>query len=119
MLDFLKIQGELHMRKFNKGSPFHGSEKIKGGKLTGSTDTDYFYFFCPQCGDTHILQILDYTIVSEGPVEYAKEDRSKTNRDFSIAFELFCPKCKIHDFVKISNTGWQGGKLADTILFRK
>lgn len=101
------------MRKFNKGRPFHGSNKISNGKLTGMTDTDYFYFFCPRCADTHILQILDYTFIKDGSVEYAKEDRPKTNRDFIIAFELYCPKCKLHDFVKLSNIGGQGGKLKD------
>ena len=99
------------MKKFNNGKPFHGSEDITKGKLTGRTDTDYFYFFCPKCGDTHILQILDFGIVRDGPVEYAKEKRSKVKRDFTIAFELYCSKCKLHDFVKISNFGWQDGKL--------
>ena len=107
------------MKKFNNGKPFHGSEDISNGKLTGTTDTDYFYFFCPKCGDTHILQILDFGIVKEGPVEYAKEHRSKAKKDFIIAFKLYCPKCKLLDFVKVSNIGWQGGKLKDSLGFRK
>ena len=104
------------MKKFNNGKPFHGSENISGGKLSGTTDTDYFYFFCPECKDTQILQILDFSIMNEGPVEYAKIDRPKVKKDFTIAFELYCMECKLHDFVKISNTGWQGGKLKDTLL---
>ena len=102
------------MKKFNNGKPFHGSENICNGRLTGTTDTDYFYFFCPKCGKAHVLQILDFDIVTEGQVEYAKEDRPKVKKDFTIAFELYCSKCKLHDFVKVSNTGWQGGKSKDS-----
>lgn len=52
--------------------------------------------------------------MAEGAVEYAKEHRRKAMKDFAIAFELYCPKCKLHDFVKVSNTGWQGGELKDS-----
>ena len=99
------------MTKFNKGKPFHGSAAVEGGKLTGTTDTDYFYFLCPKCGDRHVLQILDFTVMEDEPVRTYKEDRPKAKRDFRLAFELWCAKCKLHDFVKVSNTGWQGGKL--------
>ncbi len=37
--------------KFNNGKPYHGSEAISCGRLTGTTDNDYFYFFCPRCQD--------------------------------------------------------------------
>ncbi len=97
--------------KFNEGKPFHGSEDIAQGKLTGATDTDYFYFFCPKCSSRQILQVPDFKVVSEGPAEYARKARPMAKRDFTIAFELRCPECKLHDFVKVSNTGWQGGKL--------
>ena len=107
------------MKLFNDGKPFHGSVAVSGGKLIGTTDTDYFYFFCPKCGDTQILQILDYAVTKDGPVEKYKEHRPKARRDFQIAFELWCPTCKLHDFVKLSNTGWAGGKLKDTIGFSK
>lgn len=103
------------MRKFNKGKPFHGSADIEGGKLTGSTDTDYFYFICPKCADSEILQILDYKIVANGPIEYAPDHRTRAKKDFTLAFELYCGKCRLHDFVKVSNTGWQGGSLNSTI----
>lgn len=104
------------MKKFNRGKPFHGSENISGGKLTGATDTDYFYFFCPKCGDSQILQVLDFTVATEGPVQYSKTERAKAKKDFTIAFELYCSNCKLHDFVKVSNTGWQGGKLKDSLV---
>jgi hypothetical protein len=103
------------MTKFNHGKPFHGSAAVSGGKLTGTTDTDYFYFLCPACGGRQILQILDSAVTHDGPVTEYKEHRPRAKRDFRIAFELWCPKCKLHDFVKVSNTGWQGGKLTDTI----
>ena len=103
------------MKQFNNGKPFHGSDAVKGGNLRGTTDTDYFYFFCPKCDDTQILQILDYKVLEDGPVSYAKEHRPKAKRDFKLAFELWCPKCKLHDFIKLSNIGWQGGKLKDEL----
>jgi len=106
------------MRKFNNGEPFHGSKKIQGGKLTGRTDTDYFYFFCPECGGSQILQILDFCVLAEGQVKYAKVDRPKAKKDFTIVFELYCEKCKLHDFVKISNTGWQGGELKNSPAYK-
>jgi hypothetical protein len=102
------------MRQFNNGRPFHGSEEVMGGKLKGSTDTDYFYFFCPKCGDTNVLQVLDYRVIREGPVEQHMQNRPKAKKDFTIAFELWCQKCELHDFVKISNIGWAEGQLKDS-----
>tara|TARA_B100001964_G_C14118949_1_gene547411 strand:- start:237 stop:605 length:369 start_codon:yes stop_codon:yes gene_type:complete len=102
------------MRKFNKGKGFHGSREISGGKLKGATDTDYLYVFCPRCRDTEILQVLDFTIVINGPVKYAPKARPKAKRDFVIAFELWCDKCKLHDFFKISNIGWQSGRFKNS-----
>ena len=64
------------MNKFNKGMPFHGSAAVSGGKLTGTTDTDYFYFLCPKWGETQILQILDYVVTEDGPVEKYKGDET-------------------------------------------
>jgi len=99
------------MTEFNNGEPYHGSENVMDGKLVGATDTDYFYFLCPKCGGSQILQILDYTIVIDEPVGYTPEIRPKVKRDFTIAFELHCVECHFHDFVKISNIGWQTGTL--------
>jgi ribosomal protein L44E len=88
----------------------HG-EKVQDGNLTGTTDTDYFYFFCPECKDRTILQITDYKVRRDGPVEYAGEDRPRAKRDFNIIFELNCMDCGFQDYVKVANTGWQGGEL--------
>jgi hypothetical protein len=81
------------------------------GRLTGTTDTDYFYFFCPEGSDRHILRILDYDIRKHGPVEYNPEAKPKQARDFVLAFKLYCPSCKFKGVVKLSNIGWQGGRL--------
>lgn len=93
----------------------HGSETVQEGKLVGATDTDYFYFLCPQCDDSTMLRLLDYYVIAEGPVEYAPEVRNDAKRDFTFAFDLKCEECGFSDYVKISNTGFQGGKLADRI----
>jgi predicted RNA-binding Zn-ribbon protein involved in translation (DUF1610 family) len=103
-------------REFNNGRPFHGCE-VEEGRLMGATDTDYFYFFCPKCGDSQIMQILDYKVVCDGPVEYAKDERPGAKRDFIIAFQLRCSKCRLTDFVKVANIGWQGGRLSDSPIF--
>lgn len=93
---------------------FFCSGKITEGKLIGTTDTDYFYFLCPTCGDTQVLQIVDFEIISEDKVQYAPNDRPKAKKDFSIGLKIYCENCKMEDSVKISNTGWQGGKLKDS-----
>jgi phage terminase large subunit GpA-like protein len=100
---------------FNNGKPFHGSDAVTGGKLTGRTDTDYFYWLCPKCGDGTILRILDFTLTRDEPASFAIELRPKPRRDFIIAFELQCEQCGLHDFVKVSNIGWQGGKIGDVL----
>ncbi len=100
------------MAKFNNGEPYHGSKAVTGGKLQGATDTDYFYFFCPKCPDEHILRILDYGVHAEEPEDWYKKHRSTpASRVFALVFKLYCEQCKLSDFVKVSNMGWQGGKL--------
>ena len=48
-----------------------------------------------------------------------KKYRSEAKKDFIIAFKLYCPKCKLLDFVKVSNIGWQSGKLKDSRGLKK
>jgi predicted RNA-binding Zn-ribbon protein involved in translation (DUF1610 family) len=104
------------MSKFNKGKPYHGSDQIEHGRLKGATDTDYFYFFCPNCPDLEIMRVLEYG-------EHEKTEDNKYNPDckrkakhgFTLVFKLYCEKCKLTDFVKISNLGWQGGKYSEAM----
>src|SRR5258708_3445323 len=103
------------MHVFNGGKPYHGSEAVAGGKLRGQTDSDYFYFLCPRCADNTVLQILDFTVRDDGPVRYAPENRPKAKRDFTIVLKLWCHTCHLEDFAKVSNTGWQGGKITNQI----
>jgi len=98
------------MSKFNNGRPYHGSEAVKKGKLTGSTDTDYFYFFCPKCPNKHIMRILDYGLhAHEKENPYNPDFKRKAKEGFTLVFKIYCENCSHLDFVKISNTGWQGG----------
>ena len=92
----------------------YGTTEISEGSLTGTTDTDYFYFLCPNCegGGSHIMRILDYYKVDEQPFKYV-ELRPKGQCDFIMAFELYCPKCKLRNLVKIMSGGRQGGKISD------
>lgn len=97
--------------------PKHGTESVMSGKLKGQTDaTDYFYFLCPKCGGEHICRIIDYTITKEEKDNPYNDDfKRKAKRSFIIAFELYCENCGFRDCVKLSNIGWQGGKIGDAI----
>lgn len=75
-------------RMFNDGKPYHGSEAV--------------------------LQILDFDIVRDGPVEYSPDKRPGAERDFGLVFKLRCAQCQLVDFVKIANHRWQGGKITDS-----
>ena len=98
------------MSKFNNGKPYHGSEAVEKGKLLGSTDTDYFYFFCPECPDKHIMRILEYGLhAHENENPYNSHFKKKAKEGFTLVFKLYCENCNHMDFVKISNMGWQGG----------
>ncbi len=98
--------------KFNRGKPYHGSVAITAGKLQGATDTDYFYFFCPQCEGKKIMRVLDYGIHEEkSDNPYDSQLKSKSEKGFTIVFKLHCELCSLTDFVKISNLGWQSGDI--------
>jgi predicted nucleic-acid-binding Zn-ribbon protein len=102
------------MPNFNNGKPYHGSDAIAMGKLKGATgETDYFYFFCPKCKNNEIVRILEYRVHSEEPENpYNELCKSKAKDGFTLVFKIHCDKCGHTDFVKISNTGWQGGEHA-------
>jgi len=88
---------------------WHGSNDVFNGNLRGTTDTDYFYFFCPKCPDNQILLVSDYI-----------DDSNKTKRtkyghkDIGIVFKIKCAKCSYKDYIKITNRGWQGGTFQNT-----
>ena len=93
---------------------WYGSDAVSGGQLTGTTDTDQFYFFCPQCADRHVMRILNHRY-HEGPSPLAAypDERPKQANDFTLVFELYCPECKLTDYVKLGNIGRQGGRLPE------
>lgn len=97
---------------FNDGKPYHGTH-VSDGRLKGTTDTDYFYFQCPACADGTIMRVLDYGehVEEENGGAAYPDVKPKQARDFTLAFKIYCPECKLTDFVKIGNVGLQGGKL--------
>ena len=106
------------MKSFNSGRGSNPSDEVVNGKLRGMTDeSGHLHFLCPRCADNQILQILDYKIDRDGPVEYNPAIRPKAKRDFKIVFHLHCLECKLTDFVEISNDGWQGGKITSSRAF--
>jgi hypothetical protein len=108
---------ESKLNRFNNGKPYHGSREVTHGKLQGSTaETDYFYFFCPKCPDKHMLRILDYEVRAES-ADHPYKDlvKRKAKRAFTLALHVHCEQCLFTDFVKLSNTGWQGGTLEQAL----
>ena len=106
------------MPKFNNGKPYHGSSSVTHGKLEGATDAkDYFYFFCSKCPDRQMMRILEYGEHGQQPPEneYNELCKSKAKYGFTLVFKLHCENCGHSDFVKISNTGWQGGKHSEAL----
>ncbi|MBB3977271.1 putative RNA-binding Zn-ribbon protein involved in translation (DUF1610 family) [Rhizobium azooxidifex] len=103
------------MQQFNNGKPYHGSPDVEGGKLRGATvDTDYFYFFCPKCPDDQIVRVLEHGIHAQQAVNpYNDQCHSVAKNGFTLAFRIHCDSCGFEDFIKISNTGWQGGRAVD------
>ncbi len=97
---------------FNDGRDYHGSERVQEGRLTGATGaTDYFYFYCPECPDHEIMRILEYGVHQKEELnEYNEQCESKAKYGFTLVFKLYCEKCGLTDFVKITNMGLQGGK---------
>ena len=104
----------------------HGSQKVMKGKLTGETDTDYFYFLCPQCPDQHVMRVLDAIQLDKLKPDheqqvvkmiesYNSQCKSNAKSHIGISLKIHCEACGLTDIVKIANTGWQGGKLESDI----
>ena len=101
----------------------HGSEKVMGGKLTGKTDTDYFYFLCPECPDQQIMRVLD--AIQKDEIEsdlkqrilsklesYNSAFKSNAKSHIAISFKIHCESCGHKDIVKIDNLGLQSGDIS-------
>lgn len=101
--------------KFNDGKAYCSSDAVKGGKLHGATDSDYFYFFCPSCSNNQLMRILDYDIQVEHPEIPHPDLKPKAARGFVLAFMLHCPKCGLTDFTKIGNLRWQEGTHSEAL----
>ena len=99
-------------KRFNNGKPYHG-EKVMNGRLRGSTDTDYFYFYCPDCEGAQIMRILDFGEHRPTSPDNKYNDcfEQKAEIGFTLVFKLYCEQCNLTDFVKISNEGLQAGEL--------
>ena len=99
-------------KRFNNGKPYHG-EKVMNGRLRGSTNTDYFYFYCPDCEGEQIMRILDFGEHRPTSPDNKYNDcfEQKAEIGFTLVFKLYCEQCNLTDFVKISNEGLQAGEL--------
>ena len=89
---------------FNNGKPYHGSQAVEGGKLTGRTgETDYFFFVCPNCNDGQIMRILEYEFRTPPSQPSDRLEKRKPREYFNLVFHLYCPVCQFEDFVKLDN----------------
>ncbi len=99
---------------FNRGEPYHGSEAVRKGKLTGRTGrTDYFFFLCPDCKDGQVLRVLEYEFRNAAPPIQRREKKTP-KKYFNVALHLYCPNCQFEDFVKLDNDH-PAGPLQDSL----
>src|SRR4030043_670811 len=104
--------GGLDFNRLRSG-PFEGPAIVIPPALPEDT---YFYFFCPKCPDREIMRILEYgEHAKEAVNEYNAHCKSKAKYGFTLVFKLYCEKCGHSDFVKLSNTGWQGGRHSEIL----
>jgi hypothetical protein len=103
---------QARQASFNSGEPYHGSEAVEGGKLTGKTGkTDYFFFLCPHCNDGSVLRILEYTFRNFAPPPQ-RQERKTPKQHFNLALHVHCPTCEFDDFIKLDNAH-PSGRLQD------
>ena len=57
------------------------------------------------------MRILEYGVhAQDAHNPYNDKCKSKAKYGFALVFKVHCEKCGHSDFVKVSNTGWQGGR---------
>lgn len=81
-------------RVTQRSYPGHGTEAVKGGKLKGSTETDYFHFDCPKCGANQYG--LDVELLGVRDNSGASHPTART-----VLLGLNCQLCGLRDLVKI------------------
>lgn len=104
-------------QNYNSMIAKYGTDAVKHGKLTGTTDTDYFYFLCPNCdgGGSQVMRIIDIGTSDDYKFE-TDNGEPKIKKPFHFSFELFCDKCKTHTVVKLTNVnGLLGGSIVEGI----
>jgi hypothetical protein len=96
-------QQQATAASFNRGAPYHGSEAVEKGKLTGKTGkTDYFLFLCPECNDGHVLRVLEFEFRNSAP-PIQRFEKKTPKKYFNLALHVYCPNCDFEDFIKIDN----------------
>jgi hypothetical protein len=79
--------------------PSHGDE-VCDGALGGQTDTDYFYFMCPACGQMMQAEPIKVVTLKKAP-------------GYVLHIGLYCQACHLTDLTKIPvASGWRGGTLS-------
>jgi hypothetical protein len=80
----LKSDGKSQTASSIMGSRIPGPTVCGTAALRGQTDDgDHFFFMCPVCADDTVMQILEYTVVTDRPVKYDAENRKRARHDLS------------------------------------
>ncbi len=80
--------------------PLHGTMNVMNGRLMGRTDSDYFHFDCPRCGEE-----LDAELIGVRDDSWEMHPSART-----IVLGLTCPSCGLEDLMKIGcleSSGYQ------------
>jgi len=93
---------------FVRGRKVYQNPRHTGGALVGCTDTDYFYFLCPKCGE-----VLQWNVreMWELPSSYPEVKKSPNHH---IELEVWCRKCRLGGRVALSSNCFQGGPCDST-----
>lgn len=90
----------LARRLTSRQYPQHGTGEVMEERLRGRTDTDYFYFLCPRCGQIIQVELLQSVDHGAGVTHH---------------FGCYCTQCHFLSRFKIpqGEDGWEGGTLQD------